>query len=49
MSLFEDVKLMFATIRILFLKDSTSGVEEGQVTAVKDVEDIESHNNMAEL
>jgi exopolysaccharide biosynthesis polyprenyl glycosylphosphotransferase len=49
MSLFEDIKLMFATIRILFLKDSTSGVEAGQVTAVKDVEDIESQNNMAEM
>jgi len=41
MSLLEDIKLMFATIRILFMKDSTSGVEEGQVTAVKDFEDIE--------
>ena len=41
MSFFEDIKLMFATIRILFLKDSTSGVEDGQVTAVKDIEDIE--------
>ena len=48
MSLFEDVKLMFATIRILFLKDSTSGVEAGQVTAVKDVEDIEPHTESVE-
>ena len=40
MSLLEDIKLMFATIKILFMKDSTSGVEEGQVTAVKDFEDI---------
>lgn len=48
MSLFEDVKLMFATIRILFLKDSTSGVEVGQVTAVKDVEDIELQNETIE-
>lgn len=48
MSLFEDIKLMFATIRILFLKDSTSGVEAGQVTAVKDVEDIEPQNEMME-
>ena len=48
MSLFEDIKLMFATIRILFLKDSTSGVEEGQVTAVKDIEDIEPQNEIIE-
>lgn len=48
MSLFEDIKLMFATIRILFLKDSTSGVEVGQVTAVKDIEDIEPQNEMME-
>ena len=40
MSLLEDIKLIFATIKILFMKDSTSGVEEGQVTAVKDFEDI---------
>ena len=46
MSLLEDIKLMFATIRILFLKDSTSGIEEGQVTAVKDVEDIEPQNEL---
>lgn len=29
----EDVKLMFATVRILFMKESTSGVAEGQTTA----------------
>ena len=46
MSFFEDIKLMFATIRILFLKDSTSGVEDGQVTAVKDIEDIEPQNTI---
>ena len=42
MSLLEDIKLMFGTIRILFMKDSTSGVEEGQITAVKDFEDVKS-------
>ena len=42
MSLLEDIKLMFGTIRILFMKDSTSGVEEGQVTAVKDFDDVKS-------
>lgn len=49
MSLFEDIKLMFATIRILFLKESTSGVEAGQVTAVKDSEDIVPQNENIEI
>ena len=34
MSIFEDLKLMFATVKILFMKESTSGVESGQTTAV---------------
>ncbi len=34
MSFFEDLRLMFATVKILFMKDSTSGVEAGQTTAV---------------
>ena len=36
MSIFTDIKLIFATIGILFSKESTAGVEEGQVTAVGD-------------
>lgn len=36
MSLVEDLKLIFATVRILFLKESTSGVAEGQTTAMGD-------------
>ena len=32
-SLAEDIKLIFATVRVLFLRDSTSGVAEGQTTA----------------
>lgn len=35
MSLREDLKLIFATVKILFLKESTSGVQQGQVTAAK--------------
>ena len=31
----EDLKICFATVKILFMKDSTEGVEVGQVTAVK--------------
>lgn len=34
-SLFEDFKIMFATVKILFMKESTKGVAEGQVTARK--------------
>ena len=37
-SITEDVKLIFATVRILFMKESTSGVAEGQPTAAKDIE-----------
>ena len=49
MSLLEDIKLMFATIKILFMKDSTSGVEDGQVTAVKDFEDIKESQDKAQV
>ena len=33
MSIIEDLKLMFATVRILFMKESTEGVAAGQTTA----------------
>ncbi|MCR4781356.1 MAG: sugar transferase [Lachnospiraceae bacterium] len=33
-SISEDLSIIFATIKILFLKDSTEGVEEGQSTAL---------------
>ena len=33
MSIVEDLRLMFATVRILFIKDSTEGVEVGSTTA----------------
>ncbi len=33
MSMVEDLRLMFATIKILFMPESTAGVGEGQVTA----------------
>ena len=35
MNIFEDLKLMFATVAILFKKESTEGVASGQVTAAK--------------
>ncbi len=33
-SLFEDIKLIFATVKILFMSESTEGVEVGQTTAI---------------
>ncbi len=33
-SIFEDIKLIFATVKILFMAESTEGVEEGSVTAL---------------
>ena len=40
MSFLEDIKLIFATVKILFLKESTQGTAEGQLTAmVKDEEE----------
>ena len=33
MSIAEDLNLMFATVKVLFMKESTSGVQDGQVTA----------------
>ena len=34
-SFFEDLRIVFATIKILFLPESTEGVEEGRETAIK--------------
>ena len=33
-SLVEDIKIIFATMKILFMKESTAGVAEGQTTAM---------------
>lgn len=33
MSLVEDLRLMFATVKILFMPESTEGIEDGQTTA----------------
>ena len=37
-SFFTDIKLVFATIKILFMKNSTEGIEEGQCVAGMDAE-----------
>lgn len=41
MSLQEDLKLIFATIKILLLKESTQGVEKGYVTAEEKEKEME--------
>lgn len=40
-SVFEDLKIIFATIKIIFMPESTEGIEEGQTTA-NNVSDIEN-------
>ena len=42
MSVSEDVRLMFATVKILFMKDSTEGVADGQVTASAKTEEVKA-------
>ena len=42
-SFLEDIKLILATIKILFMKESTEGIAEGQTTANKAV-DVPAHN-----
>ena len=32
-SFLQDLQIMFATVKILFMKESTEGVEQGQMTA----------------
>ena len=38
MGFMEDMKIMLATVRILFMRESTSGVADGQTTASAAVE-----------
>lgn len=35
-SLIEDLKIILATVKILFMKDSTEGIQEGQTTAMSE-------------
>lgn len=37
MSILEDLRLIFATVKILFIKDSTQGVRSDQITAAQDI------------
>ena len=38
-SLIEDLRICFATIKILFMPESTEGIAEGQTTAMTDTTD----------
>lgn len=39
MGVVEDLKIMFATVKILFMPESTEGVADGQTTAKADEEE----------
>lgn len=39
-SVFEDIRIIFATVKILFMPESTEGIELGQVTALEKKEDL---------
>ena len=41
----EDLRLMFATVKILFISDSTEGVSQGQTTALSDDNESSKVNN----
>ncbi len=44
MSFTQDLMLMFATVKILFMKESTQGTAEGQLTALSKSEETENIN-----
>ena len=39
MSVVEDLRIMLATVKVLFMKESTEGIEEGQTTASHNIEE----------
>jgi hypothetical protein len=42
-SLAQDLRIIFATVKILFMKESTEGVAEGQTTAEAGKPEIEGN------
>lgn len=44
MSVIEDLRLMLATVKILFIPESTQGIEGGQTTALQQVEEKDAQN-----
>ena len=49
MSVSEDLRLMFATVKILFIKDSTEGIADGQVTASVKAEEIKENATVVSM
>ena len=39
-SIIKDIKLILATVKILFIPESTEGVSEGQITATQSISEI---------
>ena len=48
MGVTEDLRLMFATLRILFIPDSTEGIAEGTTTAMNSRHDDDYNNKVSE-
>ena len=48
MGITEDLRLMFATLRILFIPDSTEGIAEGTTTAMNSRHDDDYNNKVSE-
>ena len=48
-SLAEDFKIIMATVKILFLPESTEGIKEGSTTAMDNENEVESSDNCAEM
>lgn len=46
-SIMEDIRLMFATVKILFVPESTEGIEEGQTTAMKQPQPMDEERKAA--
>ncbi len=46
--LLQDLKILLATVKVLFLPDSTEGIEEGQTTAMANWGMAEAKENVVE-
>ena len=46
-SVFEDIRIIFATVKILFMPESTEGIAEGQVTALGSSKESTNSENQA--
>lgn len=48
-SIAEDIKIIFATVKVLFMKESTEGVSEGQTTAEKEPDGEKRYDGRKEI